>query len=302
MCLLFVFGVAQKKKVCITVDDLPAVTNGINDYAFRLEITEKLIRTFKNYQAPAIGYVNERKVHHNGKAVPEEVRLLELWLEGGLELGNHTFSHPSYHATSFGEYTQDIIKGERITKPLCEKYNQEYKYFRHPYLRIGLRASHADSLSAFLNQNGYIEAPVTIDNADYLFAAAYTKAFKSNDTELRKKIATDYVDYMEVKLLFYERMSEDLYGRKIAQTLLIHANFLNANHVDELMDMYQKHGYSFVSQSAVLQDAAYRSEVTRFGDWGISWLDRWAMTHGKKGEFFKGDPTVPDYILKLTSD
>jgi hypothetical protein len=48
-----------------------------------------------------------------------------------------------------------------------------------------------------------------------------------------------------------------------------------------------------------LSDSAYQTPVTVFGKWGISWVDRWALSSGKKGEFFKDDPATPEYISKL---
>jgi hypothetical protein len=45
-----------------------------------------------------------------------------------------------------------------------------------------------------------------------------------------------------------------------------------------------------------LQDEAYQTPITVYGKWGISWIDRWALSQGKKGDFFKGDPETPAYI------
>jgi hypothetical protein len=39
--------------------------------------------------------------------------------------------------------------------------------------------------------------------------------------------------------------------------------------------------------------------VTVFSDWGISCIDRWALSRGKKGGFFSDDPVTPDYIREL---
>ena len=113
--VLFAFlSNAQEKKLCITVNDLPAVTGGVSDYEFRLQITNDLISTFKEYNTSAIGYVNERKVYRSGIPDASEVKLLELWMQNGLELGNHTFSHPNYHKVPFDQYTENILKGEKI--------------------------------------------------------------------------------------------------------------------------------------------------------------------------------------------
>jgi hypothetical protein len=99
--------------------------------------------------------------------------------------------------------------------------------------------------------------------------------------------------------VFYEGLSQELFGRYMQQTLLIHASLLNAHFLGELIKMYQAHSYSFVSQTEILTDPAYREQVSKFGDWGISWIDRWALSKGKKGDFFKGDPETPAFIKEL---
>ncbi len=287
---------AQQKKVCITIDDLPAITNGISEAGIRARITDGLTNTLSAYDAHAIGYVNEGKLYQDGVLDSTRIDLLAQWLQNGQELGNHTFRHPSYHRTNFNEYTQDILRGERIIKELAKANNSEIKYFRHPYLHIGLDSAKASDLKAFLQKHEYVESPVTIDTDDYLFAAAYGKAYKSNDSDLMNRIADDYLNYMEEKIIFYEQMSELLYDRVINQTLLIHANLLNSDYLDELLDIYQKHGYQFVSQTEVLEDPAYQQKVSFFGNYGISWIKRWALSDGEDYAIFKNDPEVPDYI------
>ncbi|MCH2081622.1 MAG: polysaccharide deacetylase family protein [Saprospiraceae bacterium] len=301
LCLLSILSLQAQKEMCITIDDLPAVTYGKNEQKHLLEITNALIQTFDQYQIPAIGYVNERKLYMDGQVDEKRIALLELWLENGYEIGNHTFSHPSYDRVSFEEFTKDILKGEKITRPLVKKYNQELRFFRHPYLRIGNTIERHDSLVQFLAKHHYTEAPVSIDNEDYLFAKAYFVAYKKGDQELMQKIGEDYVQYMENKVAYFEQSADSLFQRPIKQILLLHANLINAHYLDELAEMYQKKGYRFISQADAIEDPAYQSKIygQGYGPWGISWLDRWALSRGKKGTFFKDDPRTPEYIQEL---
>lgn len=301
LSLLFISitSFAQTKEVCFTIDDLPVVNYGNNDEAYLQDITQKLIATFDAYDIPAIGFVNESKLYQQGGLSDLQVELLKHWLENGYQLGNHTYSHINYHQTSFEKYTTEILKGEEVTKPLSKKYDMEYNYFRHPYLRVGLTKAKHDSLNQFLQQHGYQEAPVTIDNADYLFAKAYHVSFMKKDQAMMKKIGEDYISYMEDKVEFYEKLSDQLWERNIKHILLLHANKINAEYLDELAEMYQQHGYDFISLQEALTDEVYQEEISRYGDWGISWIDRWALTKGKKGDFFAGDPETPEYVQEL---
>lgn len=299
--LCFATSFAQQKTICVSVDDLPTVHYGIQDDDFNLEITQKLIEAFDKYHIPAIGFVNEGKLYRNGKLQQNRVKLLEMWLKGGYELGNHTFSHHNYDQVDYETYTNDIVKGEEITKKLSEKYQMPYRFFRHPYLRMGATQAKADSLTDFVQKRGYTIAPVTIDNADYLFAKSYHNAYVAKDKELMHKIGQDYVAYMEAKILFYESRSQVLFDRNIPHVLLCHASLLNADYMPELAEMYIKNGYTFIDQSKAIEDTAYNSPITRFGTWGISWIDRWALSMGYKGDFFKDDPETPNYIKELSS-
>ncbi len=287
------------RKICISVDDLPLVRYGIKGKAHEWDITNGILDAFKKYDVPAIGYVNAGKLFPEGQLDSSRITYVEQWLKEGFEIGNHTYSHKNYHRVSFDEYTRDILEGEKIVKALVESYDRKYEYFRHPYLRSGENDGATKRLKVFLKEHGYQEAFVTIDDDDYLFALAYSRAYRRNDMQLMERIGEAYLEYMVKKLVYFEKCSIELFGRNINHTLLIHANFLNAQYLDQLLALYKELGYSFISQKEAVQDPAYETEVTKFGDWGISWIHKWGMSVGKGNEFFKGDPETPLFIKEL---
>ncbi len=290
----------QKKQVCFSFDDLPVVSYGITDESFQKALADKLILSLKRNHIPAIGFVNEKKLYAGERRNEFQIGILRSWVESGLDLANHTYSHPDYNSVPLRDYSEDLLKGEIITKEILAGKGKSMKFFRHPFLHVGNTKAKADSLSAFLVQHGYKVAPVTIDNEDYLFAVAYKTAGVSNDTSLMKRIGHDYIDYMEQKLKYYEKQSLALFGRAISQILLLHASALNSDYVDSLAEMFRKNNYDFVSIDKALEDTAYNSDITVYGNWGISWIDKWALSRGKKGDFFKDDPLTPTYIKKLS--
>ena len=291
---------AQSKKICITIDDLPAVSYASRDIKHLQHITNILVKKLNEHGIPAIGYVNEGKLYTNGNLDSTKVDLLETWFKNGLELGNHTYSHLNYHNVTLKEFGDEIVKGEKVIKSLALKYDQDIKYFRHPYLRIGKTEEDHSELNTFLTEHGYIEAPVTVDNSDYLFAKAYYIAYSKGDSALMKKIGQDYIDNMKEALKYFEELSMFVFDRPIQQTLLIHANLLNAHHMDDIANMLANNGYSFVSQGQVLEDKAYQTDIPKYGNWGISWLERWGMKKSRDQVSFKEAPTIPDYIAKMS--
>jgi peptidoglycan/xylan/chitin deacetylase (PgdA/CDA1 family) len=292
-------SLSQSKQVCFSYDDLPVVGYGVEDPAFRQNILSRLIKSLKQNKVPAIGFVNEAKLYGQSGIMNDQINMLRQWIESGLELGNHTFSHLDYNTTTLTEYTQDILKGEQFSRQLLAKANMDLKYFRHPFLHIGNSKDKFDSLNMFLSEHNYITAPVTIDNEDYVFALAYEKARVKGNSSLMKQIGADYLIYMEEKLVYYENQAQSLFGRNISQIVLLHANLLNADYAHSLIQVFRKNKYDFVSMDQALKDDAYKTKITVFGKWGISWIDRWAMSRGEKGDFFKGEPRTPDYIVSL---
>jgi peptidoglycan/xylan/chitin deacetylase (PgdA/CDA1 family) len=293
---------AQQKQVCFSIDDLPVVNYGINTTVFHNQITDKLLSGLKKHEIQAIGFVNEGKMYDTqGKVITFQKENLEKWLKYGMDLGNHTLRHKDFNNVDFDVFTSEILKGEKITKAFLRKYKKEMKYFRHPFLHVGATKNRADSLENFLKKQDYITAPVTIDNEDYLFANAYQKALIMKDTVLAQTIGKDYISYMEQKMFYYEKMSQGLFNRQIPQILLIHASLLNADNIQALAELYTKNGYKFTSMDLTVADEAYKTPITKFGRYGISWLDRWAISQGKTGDFFKGDPETPKYVADLSN-
>lgn len=286
------------REIVVTIDDLPTASVLRRDLAVQERITADLLAALGRHHVPAIGFVNEEKLQADGHADPGRVALLERWLDAGLELGNHTFSHPDLHKTPLATFEREVLEGEKVTKALLRAGGKRPRYFRHPFLHTGRTLETRRALHAFLTRHGYRVAPVTIDNSDYVFAAAYDRAGARGDGEARDRIASTYVGYMEEVVAYYEQQSVALLGREVRQTLLIHASALNAAAFDALATRLEARGYRFVTLDRALLDPAYALADTYVGPGGISWLHRWALTQGKRGAFFAGEPAVPDWIQR----
>ncbi len=47
------------------------------------------------------------------------------------------------------------------------------------------------------------------------------------------------------------------------------------------------------------EDDACASPGRYTGPGGITWLHRWALTQGKRGDFFQGEPEVDEFVNAL---
>jgi len=285
--------------IAITIDDLPTASVLGEDIERAERTTRDLMTALRRARVPAIGFVNERKLQPSGEVEPRRVALLQEWIDAGFDLGNHTFSHPDLHRIDVAAFEQEIIKGDEVTRRLLAAAGKQPRYFRHPFLHTGRTHEIRERIDAVLSRRGYTVAPVTIANYDYVFAAAYDRALASNDEPLATRITTAYLDYMADVVAYYEQQSVAIVGRPMSHTLLLHANVLNAVTTERLIERLRGRGYRFVSLDEALRDPAYGSKDEYFGQAGITWLHRWALTAGKRG-IFAGEPVVPEWITKAS--
>ncbi|HUP48162.1 MAG TPA: polysaccharide deacetylase family protein [Thermoanaerobaculia bacterium] len=280
------------RSVAFTFDDLPGI--GGCDMASLERLNRKLVAAIRRHGIPAAGLVVESRVcprqrHRIGK-------LYEIWLDAGLELGNHTHSHRDLNRTDLAEYQADVLAGEKTLRPLLEARGKPLRYFRHPFLRSGTELPKKRAFEAFLREHGYTILPVTIDNDEYIYAAAYDGALKRGEGELAERLAGDYIRYMESIFAFYERLSRETLGYELPQILLLHVNRLNADHLRPLAEMARRRGYRFVSAGEALRDEAYGREDAYTGARGLSWLQRWAIDDGTRPPLH---PEVPGWVMDL---
>jgi len=282
--------------VAVTFDDLPVISVVHGDLESQRRITTTLLEGLRAHRVPAIGFVNERKLESQGTTEPARVDLLRRWLDAGLELGNHTYGHPDLHCTPATEFEADVIRGEPVTRALLATRGMELRYFRHPFLHTGTDLATKCHVEEFLARHGYRVAPVTIYTEDYLFAAAYDRSNQRGDSRAARKVADAYVPYIESQFVYYERLSQRLLGYELPQTLVLHANTINAETIDGLVAMMKRRGYAFVPLERALADQAYAVADPYVGSEGISWLQRWALNRGLGEDYLDGEPVTPRFV------
>ena len=86
--------VTTHREVAITIDDLPVATTIRLSKAGYLGYSEKLVEKISSLEVPVYGFVIASRVQVQGEAS------LKVWLDAGISLGNHTFSHPDLNSIS----------------------------------------------------------------------------------------------------------------------------------------------------------------------------------------------------------
>lgn len=285
-----------RREVAVTFDDLPGV------HAVELfgqgarERNERLVGKIKANGVPAVGLVTTHHLTRGGKTDELLVSVLRMWLDAGIELGNHTYSHPNINAMPLAAYEADVVRAEPILRRLLQERGMRLRYFRHPQLYTGPTLETKRALDKFLAERGYEIAPVTVDNNDFIFSGAYAEAKRRGDSAAMKRLVEAYIPYMETMFDFFEKLSVEVVGYEIKQVLLLHDNEINADTFDQLVEMMRRRGYRFITLEEALKDKAYRLPDDYAGRSGLSWLHRWAIT---KGMAQRAEPREPAWVREM---
>ena len=283
---------ASPREIAITIDDLPAAGGGTSGGEIR-EMTSKLLGTLRDQKVPAVGFVNEKKLYKFGE-VDDRIKALSMWPEYGFELGNHTYSHASLSRVALKDWEEEVVRGETVTAMLLNQNHMKLRYFRHPYLDTGRDLETRRQAEAFLVSRGYRIAPVTMDAWDWMYAGVYEDARKRGDAALQQQLVSSYLSYTGQVFDYYEKFSKDLLGYEPKQILLLHGNWLEADHISELLDLLRKRGYKFVSLQDALSDSAYSMPDEFVAEEGTNWIDHWAITRGRPP---RNTPQFPQWVI-----
>ncbi len=262
-------------QVALTFDDLPGLTV-LRDQAYVDDFNTRLTGELRRRHVPAIGFVNEYKLDQLDRS--RQIANLERWLDAGLLLGNHSFSHPSATQIGAAAFTADILHGEQVTKPLLEADGLHMQWFRHPFLDTGSPAPVRHAIDAWLAAHGYRIAPVTIDADDWEFAEPYDDAIARHDATRQRRIRRQYLAYTALRIGWSQASARALFGRDIAHVALLHCTRLNADTLGDLLKLFRQARLRPVGLGEAMRDPAYRTRDDYTGKDGIDWLERWSLT------------------------
>lgn len=236
---------ADERQIAITIDDLPFVGSGTSTPANLKRTQDRfmaLIKPLIDNQVPATGFVI------GGAVAKNEWDLLETFRNQGFALGNHTYTHKSLNGMSAEKYIADI---ERADAKLSQVMT-EPKYFRYPYLAEG-SGEKKHKVSDYLAAHQYIIAPVTIDSKDYEFNAQFYRIPYRKRAQSINQFKKRYLAFIWKQTLAAERRVKKVEGQPVKQILLIHANLLNSLCLEDIIELYKKNGYKFISLAEALE-------------------------------------------------
>lgn len=231
---------ANEHLVALTIDDLPFVGTNTSEKGNLGRTTtrfNKLVDTLVEKQVPATGFIIA------GSIAKGQWELLEYFKQQGFALGNHTYTHINLNQVGAERYIQDLDKADQKLTPIMT----HPKYFRYPYLAEG-RGEDKSKVNDYLTNHQYVIAPVTIDSKDYRFNERLLKIHWRNRTDRLPALKREYLNYVDSQITKAEKMH---HGDK-PEILLVHANLINSYAIGEVIDIFQKRGYRFITLDEAL--------------------------------------------------
>ncbi|WP_221312429.1 polysaccharide deacetylase family protein [Granulicella aggregans] len=295
----------QMRSVAITVDDLPCANcapmnaDGTPRHGVLVETNRKLVAGLVKAGAPVTGFVITRTAEEAGKSGHEA---LDLWLDAGFDLGSHSYSHPNFSEISAEEMETEIARADSYLYPLLAAKGKKVRFFRFPYNSTGDTQAKHDSVAEFLKVSNYGHqvAACTIDNSDYVFAGAYAVAVGKNDMATAEKIRREYLAYSATKIDFYAALNRRVLGYEPPEVMLLHDSLLNADSVRDVLELFRKRGYKFVSLSEAQSDPAYAIPDTYVTKYGPMWGYRWAQEK-KLGQLWIKEEEPEEWVEKYAN-
>jgi hypothetical protein len=186
--------------------------------------------------------------------------LQEEWLRSSNLIGSLNYAGRSVKKRTAQEFISDWGKNEEALAPLWRKFERKQKYVRFPGLKLGMDEQRPREIRAFLKQSGYIEVPATIDSRDDYFSQPYCAALARGDKICANFIAATFKSLLLDRTIKARLAAVKIAGRDVKQILMIQANQLTCDLLDELLHWYKAMGVRFISLEEALRDPFYASE------------------------------------------
>ena len=247
-CALFALN-SSAREIALTFDDAPLADTTLMTGAER---TRKLIKVLKDAKVPdALFFVTTSNITEQSKS------RLTQYTQAGFHLANHSHSHSSASKLGVNDYLSDAYKAHLILKD----FDNRLPYHRFPYLNYGADNTAIEKLQAGLNELGYKDGYVTVDNFDWAIDSILVKAAEEKKTIDYAKASALYVDTLEQAIEFYDAIARKTLKRSPRHVLLLHENDSAALFLPDLIARLQSKGWRIISPQEAYKDPISKHKV-----------------------------------------
>ncbi len=233
---------AYSKEIAITFDDSPRHAKGYFDGNTR---SKKLIDELRSHQVKQVAFfsVSER-------LNKEGIERLNRYAKAGHIIANHTHSHPNINQLTLENFSKDFLMAHNKLK----SFDNYFKLFRFPYLREGDTRLKRDGMRQLLQEHGYRNAYITLNNYDWYIEVLFQRAIKKGEDVDMGRMKAFYVDMLMESIEYYDQMAVSRLGRSPKHVLLLHEMDISALFIGDLVDELRKRGWSIISPLEAYND------------------------------------------------
>lgn len=181
--------------------------------------------------------------------------LVARWAQAGHAVGNHTSRHRSLGspAVSLQDFVQDVAEADAAFADLPTWK----RLLRFPYLKEGETAEKRDAMRAWMAENHYAAAPVSVDTSDWYFNEVFLALSARGETARLADLRPLYVEHIVDRAAHYDALALQVLGRSPAHVLLLHVNAINAHWLPDVVQGLRAKGWSVVPATQAFGDRLY---------------------------------------------
>ncbi len=259
--------------VALTFDDLPAAGSlppGQNRDKIAVALSAELKA---NHLQGTYGFVNAVKLEKD----PDAQQALRAWIDAGMNIGSHTWSHISLTDNTAEEFERNIA----LNEPALAQYagSRDWRWFRYPFLWEGDTLEKRRAVRAYLSDHGYRVAQVTLDFEDYAWNSAYCRCSAKQDDAAIAWLRQSYLDTAAEYIRLGREEQIIAFGREIPNVLLLHETAFTTLMLPELLDLLRKQGFRFAALPKVERDQAYAKDPDTALKYGGTLPDQFMDAH-----------------------
>ncbi len=254
----FVCGAANatepKLKVALTFDDLP-LNGTLPDGAKKSDFARDTVKVLKKHRIPpSYGFIVARALERD----PDGALALQIWVNGGHPLANHTYTHLDLTKNSAEDFQREILRNEPVLELLMpEGAKHDWRWFRYPYLHEGDTLEKRRAVRAFLATSGYRIAQTTLDFEDYFWNSAYARCWMRKDEASIQWLKESYRTAAREFTRFQVQNSRAVFGRDIHHVMLLHLGAFSSHILPDLFEILDEEGFEIVTLEEAQKDPAY---------------------------------------------
>jgi peptidoglycan/xylan/chitin deacetylase (PgdA/CDA1 family) len=136
----------------------------------------------------------------------------------------------------------------------------DWHWFRYPFLAEGETLEKRQAVRDWLFAHDYKIAEVTIDFEDSLWNEPYARCMARHDAQNVAWLEESYLGEADEFIDVFRGLSKQLYGHDIPYVLLLHVGAFDAKMLPQLIELFRRKGFQFVTLEQAEEDPAYASD------------------------------------------